>query len=84
MLFRSDLSLLRLVQKSAFVTRPKLNDYVATRDEILQRINEVFEWVQDQKLHIVIDQEFNLNDAVSAHQYIENGESKGKLLFKIG
>ena len=79
-----DLSLLRLVQKSAFVTRPKLNDYVATRDELLQRINEVFEWVQDQKLHIVIDQEFNLNDAVSAHQYIENGESKGKLLFKIG
>mmetsp|Transcript_26542 Transcript_26542/g.39814 ORF Transcript_26542/g.39814 Transcript_26542/m.39814 type:complete len:176 (+) Transcript_26542:403-930(+) len=78
-----DLSLLRLVGKSNFVTRPKLGDYVATRDELLQRMNEVFEWVQNGNLEVCVDQEFDLSDAVKGHQYIEAGKSKGKLLLKI-
>ena len=41
-----DLSLLVLVGKSTYVTRPKLNDYFITRNELLQRINEIFPWVK--------------------------------------
>ncbi|GMI30833.1 hypothetical protein TeGR_g13089, partial [Tetraparma gracilis] len=33
---------LRLIGKSAFVTRPKLLDYTATRDEMLYRSGEIF------------------------------------------
>ena len=32
---------------SLFLTRPTLNDYVATRDELVQRRNELFGWVND-------------------------------------
>jgi NADPH2:quinone reductase len=78
-----DLSLLKLVGKSAFVTRPKLGDYVSTREELLERINEVFEWVLNGDLDVCIDQEFDLSDVVHGHQYIEAGKSRGKLLFKI-
>ncbi len=78
-----DLSLLRLVGKSAFVTRPKLNDYCHTREELLLRINEVFDWVKDGKLEVSIDEEFDLSDVVDGHKYIESGKSRGKLLFKI-
>ena len=78
-----DLSLLRLVGKSAFVTRPKLNDYVASRQELLDRMNEVFEWLEKGLLDVCIDREFDLIDVVEGHKYIEAGRTKGKLLFKI-
>ena len=78
-----DMSLLRLVGKSAYVTRPKLNDYVAERDELTQRMNEIFGWVIDGKLVVSIDEEFGLKDAVLGHQYIEAGKSRGKLLLRI-
>lgn len=78
-----DLSLLRLVAKSAYVTRPKLNDYVVTRDELLQRIHEIFDWMKEGKLHVSIDEEFELKDAAKAHNYIQAGKTRGKLLLKI-
>ena len=78
-----DLSLLRLVGKSAYVTRPKLNDYISTREELLQRINEVFEWVKQGRLEVCIDREFDLCDAVDGHKYIEAGKTRGKLLYKM-
>merc|ERR1711988_62161 len=35
---------LRLIGKSAYVTRPKLLDYVTTRDELVWRAEEIFGW----------------------------------------
>jgi NADPH2:quinone reductase len=75
--------LLRLSKKSAFVTRPKLLDYVRTRTELLGRIGEIFEWVKDRKLEVSVDKEFPLEKAAEAHHYIESGRSKGKLLLKL-
>ena len=75
--------LLRLTKKSAFVTRPKLLDYTSNRKELLERIDEIFAWVQDGSLKIGIDQVFDLKDASLAHQYIESGKTKGKLLLKM-
>ena len=69
--------------KFEYVTRPKLNDYVSTRDELLQRINEVFDWVKKGRLDVCIDKEFDLSDVVDGHKYIEAGKTKGKLLYKI-
>lgn len=74
---------LRLTPKSAFVTRPKLGDYVATRDELMSRMNEVLGWVREGKLKVGIDREFELEQAAEAHRYIEAGKTGGKLLLKI-
>jgi len=75
--------LLRLTKKSAFVTRPKLGDYVSTRKELLGRVNEVFDWVRSGELKIGIDKEFSLEEAADAHHFIESGRTKGKLLLTI-
>jgi NADPH2:quinone reductase len=65
------------------MTRPKLNDYVDTRDELLKRAEEVFEWVRMGKLKIVIDKVFPLDEVALGHEYLENGSSRGKVLYKI-
>merc|ERR1719460_1905913 len=46
---------LRLIKKSAFVTRPKLLDYVADRKELLARSEEVFGWLKSGELSVSID-----------------------------
>ncbi|KAL3792895.1 hypothetical protein HJC23_004820 [Cyclotella cryptica] len=74
---------LRLLPQSAYVTRPKLNDYVSTREELMQRAEEVFGWVIDGKLKIRIDRVFALEDVKDGHEYLENGGGNGKILFKI-
>lgn len=65
------------------MTRPKLNDYIATRRELLERSEELFGWVQNGKLKIKVDKVFSLENAKYGHQYLENGEGKGKILFSI-
>lgn len=73
---------LKLLPQSAYVTRPKLKDYVSTREELLERANEVFGWVIGGELKIVVDRVFGLESAAKGHDYMENGKSKGKILFK--
>ena len=75
--------LLRLTKKSAFVTRPKLLDYISSRSELLGRMDEIFKWVKDGKLEVCIDKEFPLEKAADAHRYIEAGKSKGKLILTL-
>lgn len=74
---------LRLLPQSAYMTRPKLNDFVATREELLDRATDVFTWVKEGKLNIVIDKVFDLDEVRAAHEYLENGGSKGKVLLEI-
>ncbi|KAG7348293.1 quinone oxidoreductase [Nitzschia inconspicua] len=76
-------SLLKLTPKSGYVTRPKLGDYVATKEELQYRTTEVFEFVSTGKVKVNVDGIFPLQDASEAHTYLESGKSKGKILFKI-
>jgi NADPH2:quinone reductase len=73
----------RLAAKSAFLTRPKLADYVADRAELLRRWKEVSHWVLDGELKPVIDWTFAMDDVGEAHRYMEAGRAKGKLLIGI-
>lgn len=41
---------LRLIGKSAYVTRPKLLDYTVDREELVWRANEIFGWLGEGKL----------------------------------
>lgn len=65
---------------SLFITRPTLAHYVATRDELLQRSNDVFALISSGALRIRIDSSYPLVDAPAAHQRLASGKSAGKLI----
>merc|ERR1719384_1482480 len=74
---------LRLIGKSAYVTRPKLLDYTVDRDELVWRSEEIFGWLKDGKLKVAVDTTFPLDQAAEGHLYLEAGKSKGKVLYEI-
>eukprot|EP00542_Grammatophora_oceanica_P019298 CAMPEP_0194030404 /NCGR_PEP_ID=MMETSP0009_2-20130614/3902_1 /TAXON_ID=210454 /ORGANISM="Grammatophora oceanica, Strain CCMP 410" /LENGTH=335 /DNA_ID=CAMNT_0038670345 /DNA_START=151 /DNA_END=1158 /DNA_ORIENTATION=- len=74
---------LRLIGKSAYVTRPKLLDYITTREELVERAGDIFGWLQDGKLSVCVDTTFPLDQAPEGHLYLEAGKTKGKLLYEI-
>ncbi|MGL5818896.1 MAG: quinone oxidoreductase family protein [Phycicoccus sp.] len=65
---------------SLTLTRPKLNDFVATREELEWRAGEVFAAVADGSLRVEIGGRYPLADASSAYDDLENRRTRGKLL----
>lgn len=65
---------------SLFLTRPSLGAYVATRDELLGRANDIFQWIASGQLDVRIDQSYPLSEAAAAHTYLEGRQTKGKVL----
>ena len=65
---------------SLFLTRPSLGAYVATREELLGRANDLFAWIAAGKLDVRIDQRYALSEAAAAHSYLEGRQTKGKVL----
>ena len=65
---------------SVFLTRPKLADYVATREELTWRAGEVFDAILDGSLRISIGARYPLTDAGRAHQDLQGRRTTGKLL----
>ncbi|MCB0046873.1 MAG: zinc-binding dehydrogenase, partial [Caldilineaceae bacterium] len=65
---------------SLFLTRPSLGAYVATREELLGRANDIFQWIASGKLDVRIDKSYPLNEAGAAHSYLEGRQTKGKVL----
>jgi NADPH2:quinone reductase len=74
---------LRLIGKSAYVTRPKLLDYSVDRAELMWRADEIFGWLKEGKLKVSVDKTFPLDEAAEGHKYLEAGKSMGKVLYKI-
>jgi len=65
---------------SVFLTRPKLADHVATRDELTWRAGEVLSAVVDGTLDIVIGASYPLAEARRAHEDLQARRTTGKLL----
>jgi NADPH2:quinone reductase len=74
---------LRLIGKSAYVTRPKLLDYTTNRAELVSRSEEIFGWLTDGSLSVSVDTTFPVEQCAEGHKYLEAGKSKGKVLYKI-
>jgi NADPH2:quinone reductase len=74
---------LRHIAKSSFMTRPKLLDYTVDREELLYRANDIFGWIADGSLRVTIDKTFPLADGPAAHEYLEAGLSRGKLVYEL-
>jgi NADPH2:quinone reductase len=71
---------LRLSKNGIYVTRPSLGHYIATRDELLWRAKELFDWIGSGKLRLRIDRELPLRDAAEAHRVLEARQTMGKVL----
>jgi len=65
---------------SLFLTRPGLGDYAATREELLQRADDVLDWVNSGKLTVRVGLTLPLSEAAEAHRQLEGRETTGKIL----
>jgi len=67
---------------SLFVTRPTLVDYIATREELLQRSGDVYRRVVDGSLDVRIGAVYPLDEARQAQADLESRRTTGKLLLE--
>ncbi|MCZ6790075.1 MAG: zinc-binding dehydrogenase, partial [Chloroflexi bacterium] len=66
--------------KSIFLTRPGLEAYTNTREELLGRATDVLERVQSGRLKLRTHGTFPLKEAAEAHRQLEGRLTTGKLL----
>lgn len=67
---------------SLFVTRPTLWHYVATREELEWRANDVLGWVADGSLKLRMEHVYSLTEAAQAQSEMENRKTTGKILLE--
>jgi NADPH2:quinone reductase len=65
---------------SLFLTRPTLNHYVITHEELMARSEAVFGMIAAKKLKLRIEHTYKLADAAQAHRDLEGRKTTGKLL----
>lgn len=65
---------------SLYLTRPGIRHYTATREELIARAGNVFEWIADGKLDVRIGARYPLADVRRAHEDLESRRTTGKLL----
>ena len=67
---------------SLFATRPKLNDYIGKRSELLEGADTLFAAVINGKLHVPINHAYALKDAAKAHIDLESRATTGASILK--
>ena len=68
---------------SLFLTRPSLAHYLATRDELLWRVNDVMALIEAGRLKVPVSEIYPLAEAAQAHRDLESRKTTGKLLLKV-
>ena len=67
-----------------YLTRATVGNHTATREELLRRATEVFDWIAREKLHVRIARTYPLRDVARAHEDLGSRRTSGKLLLEIG
>jgi NADPH2:quinone reductase len=67
---------------SLFLTRPGLNKYSASREEILSRCADMFRWLQSGELKLRIDAVRPMAETAQAHRDLESRKTVGKVLLR--
>ena len=65
---------------SLYLTRPSLFAYVASREDLMWRASDVFEWIQAGELNVHLGGEFPLSEASEAQTRLAGRQTMGKLL----
>lgn len=68
---------------SLFMTRPSLGHYIATSEELQSRTKDLFGWLKDKKMKLLIDSEIPLAEAAKAHDRLENRQNKGEVILTL-
>ena len=65
---------------SLSVTRPKLDDFLATEQELHWRFGDIFGWVAAGQIDVRIGAEYPLAEAAEAHAALESRATTGKII----
>lgn len=67
---------------SLYVTRPSLNGYITTREELEEACNELFSLIASGviKVDVAQEQKFSLKEAARAHETLESRSTQGSSL----
>jgi NADPH:quinone reductase len=65
---------------SVYATRPGLFDYIARREELLERSRALFDGVSAGTLKVAINQRYALRDAAQAHRDLEARKTTGSTI----
>jgi NADPH2:quinone reductase len=68
---------------SLFLTRPTLNTYTATREDLLTASRELFDVVQKGAVKLQINQTYKLRDAAQAHRDLQDRKTTGSTVFTV-
>lgn len=68
---------------SLFLTRPTLNTYTATREDLLTAARELFEVVQSGAVKIAVNQTYPLRDAARAHRDLQDRKTTGQTVLTV-
>ncbi|KAG8527633.1 uncharacterized protein KY384_007786 [Bacidia gigantensis] len=73
-------SISRLAAKNVKVTRPTLFNYIYTREEFEQYLDELWRLMTKEKFTVRIHQKYPLAEVAQAHRDLESRKTMGKLL----
>jgi len=68
---------------SLFLTRPTLGSYIATRDELRRRADDLFRWIREGTLTVRIGGRYPLDQAARAHEDLAGRRTTGKLILRV-
>ena len=71
---------LRLTPNARYLTRPRLAEHIASREDLVRRSGEVLGWIASGRLRIRIHRTYPLAHAAAAHRDLEGRGTSGKLL----
>jgi len=72
-----------LAKGSLTLTRPKLGDFISSKEEFEERTYEVFQWLKDGILKPHIGAKFPLENAADAHKELESRKTSGKIILTV-
>jgi NADPH2:quinone reductase len=67
---------------SLYLTRPTMDDYVQTREELERRAQDLFGWIETGALDVRIGARQHLAEAAAAHRLLESRQTTGKVLLE--
>jgi NADPH2:quinone reductase len=68
---------------SLFLTRPTLNTYTASREDLLTAARELFEVVESGAVKLQVNQTYPLRDAARAHRDLQDRKTTGQTVLTV-
>lgn len=63
-----------------YLTRPRLDVYIESRDELVERASDVLGWIADGKLKLRVEHTYPLDQVAQAHIDLNGRKTTGKLV----